>query len=123
MPKLNVEDLKGIKERVIRENTLREGGNRVKITVHLGTCGIAAGGERVLEALKEELARSRRRDIQLIISGCMGMCSSEPNITVRRMGEEAVIYYNLDGEKARQVFQGHVLGGEIQRDLAMARMA
>lgn len=122
MPKLNVEDLARIKERVIRENTLREGGHTVKITVHLGTCGIAAGGDQVLGALKEEMARSGRRDIKLIISGCMGMCSSEPNITVRRMGEEAVIYYNLDGERARQIFQGHVLGGEIQRDFAMARI-
>ncbi|MBW2064005.1 MAG: (2Fe-2S) ferredoxin domain-containing protein [Deltaproteobacteria bacterium] len=122
MAKLTVEDLSRIKERVTKEETLGEGGHAVKITVHLGTCGIAAGGDQVMEALKEEVAKSGRKDIKIVISGCMGMCSSEPNITVRRLGEEGVLYYNLDAEKARQVFEGHVLGGKVQTDFALAKI-
>ena len=42
MPRLKPEDLKGIKERTLKDMVLREGGTTAKITVHMGTCGIAA---------------------------------------------------------------------------------
>jgi len=43
MGKIKIEDLKKIKERIGSENALRAGERRVKVTVHMGTCGIAAG--------------------------------------------------------------------------------
>ena len=54
----------------------------MKITVHMGTCGIAAGAREVMNALLEELGAVDRQDIRVVTSGCMGMCSSEPNVTV-----------------------------------------
>ena len=122
MAKLTVEDLAKLKEKVKKENSLSKDGYTVKITVHLGTCGIAAGGEEVYKALKEEIAESKRDDIRVVISGCAGMCSSEPNVTIERMGEDGVIYRDLDAEKVRKIFQVHVLGGEILNDYAMARI-
>ena len=61
MPRLKPEDLKTIKERTLDDRALREGGTTVKITVHMGTCGIAAGAKEVMEALTEELAASGER--------------------------------------------------------------
>jgi NADP-reducing hydrogenase subunit HndB len=119
---LTVEDLVKLKEKVKKENSLSKDGYTVKITVHLGTCGIAAGGEEVYKALQEEIEGSKRDDIKVVISGCAGMCSSEPNVTIKRMGEDAVIYRDLDADKIRKIFQGHVLGGEILNDYAMARI-
>ena len=46
MPKMTIDDLKRIKEDTTKSNSLREGGATVKITVHMGTCGIAAGAMR-----------------------------------------------------------------------------
>ncbi len=117
-----LEDLVKLKEKVKKETSLSKEDYTVKITVHLGTCGIAAGGEEVYKALQEEIEESKRDDIKVVISGCAGMCSSEPNITIQRMGEDAVIYRDLDDEKTRKVFQEHVLGGEILNDYAMARI-
>jgi NADP-reducing hydrogenase subunit HndB len=88
----------------------------------MGTCGIAAGADEVFKVLNEEQEKMKRDDIRVVISGCMGMCSSEPNVTVRRMGEDAILYGHLDGEKMRKIFQGHVLKGEIQSDFAVARI-
>ncbi len=122
MPRLSSEDLDKIKEKVREESSLKSDGYTVEITVHLGTCGIAAGGDRVFEALKQEIDKSGRKDIKVVISGCAGMCSSEPNVTVRRINEEAVIYRDLDAEKMRTIFRGHVLNGEIQGDYALARI-
>jgi len=122
MPKLKKEDLKKIKERSLKEIALREGETTTKITVHLGTCGIAAGGKEVMDALTEELAASGRQDIRVVASGCMGMCSSEPNVTVEMLGKDAVIYKHMDKNKMRQVFKRHILLGEVQTVFALARM-
>ena len=60
MKKLTPDELKEIKEKVLKEGGLNESGYTVKVTVHLGTCGIAAGGEEALEALNEEIEKSKR---------------------------------------------------------------
>jgi NADP-reducing hydrogenase subunit HndB len=122
MPRLKKEDLKQIKERTLNEIALREGGTTTKITVHLGTCGIAAGGKEVMDALTEELSASGRKDIRVVASGCMGMCSSEPNVTIEMLGKDGVIYKHMDKNKMRQVFKRHVLLGQVQTDFALARM-
>ena len=122
MAKLTIEDLKKIKEKAKEEMALREGGATVKITVHMGTCGIAAGAKEVMDALLEEMAETDRQDIRIVTSGCMGMCSSEPNVTVEIKGEAPVIYQDMDRNKMRQVFKRHVLVGEVQTDFALARM-
>jgi len=122
MPKLTIDDLKKIKERVKKDTALREGGSRVKITVHMGTCGIAAGAREVMDALLQEMSETDREDVRVVTSGCMGMCSSEPNVTVEMQGQEPVIYQHMDSKKMRQVFKRHVLLGEVQTDFALARM-
>jgi NADP-reducing hydrogenase subunit HndB len=122
MPKLTIEDLKKIKERARKDTALRSGEATVKVTVHMGTCGIAAGAREVMDALLEELAESARDDVRVVNSGCMGMCSSEPNVTVEMMGQEPVIYQHMDRNKMRQVFKRHIMQGEVQTDFALARM-
>jgi NADP-reducing hydrogenase subunit HndB len=122
MPKLTIEDLKKIKEKAKKTTALREGGATVKITVHMGTCGIAAGAREVMDALLEEMAQTDRQDIRVMNSGCMGMCSSEPNVTVEIRGQGPVIYQHMDKNKMRQVFKRHVLLGEVQADFALAKM-
>ena len=121
MPKLTIEDLKKIRDSAKKKTALREGETTVKITVHMGTCGIAAGAREVMDALLEEMAETDRQDIKVVTSGCMGMCSSEPNVTVEIAGQEPVIYQHMDRNKMRQVFKRHVLLGEVQTDFALAR--
>jgi len=122
MPKLTIEDLKKLRESAKKATALREGGTTIKITVHMGTCGIAAGARDVMDALLEEMAQADRSDIRVINSGCMGMCSSEPNVTVEIQGKDPVIYQHMDRNKMRQVFKRHVLLGEVQTDFALARI-
>jgi NADP-reducing hydrogenase subunit HndB len=122
MPKLTIEDLKKIRESAKKKTALREGETSIKITVHMGTCGIAAGAREVMDALLEELTEADRQDIRVVTSGCMGMCSSEPNVTVQISGQDPVIYQHMDRNKMRQVFKRHVLLGEVQTDFALARM-
>ena len=121
MAKLTLQDLKKIKEKTQKATSLREGGAKVKITVHMGTCGIAAGAREVMDSLLEEMSATDRDDIRVVTSGCMGMCSSEPNVTVEMMDEKPVVYQHMDRNRTRQVFKRHVLLGEVQSDFALAR--
>lgn len=122
MAKLTIEDLKKLRENAKKATALREGETTVKITVHMGTCGIAAGAREVMDALIEEMSESDRQDIRVVTSGCMGMCSSEPNVTVELKDQEPVIYQHMNRNKIRQVFKRHVLLGEVQTDFALARV-
>jgi len=121
MSKLTIEDLKKIKEKVQKDTALRGADSGVKITVHMGTCGIAAGAREVMDSLLELMAETDRQDIRILNSGCMGMCSSEPNVTVELQDKEPILYQHMDGKKMRQVFKRHVLEGEVQTDFALAR--
>jgi NADP-reducing hydrogenase subunit HndB len=122
MAKLTIEDLKRLREDTKKKTALREGGAMVKITVHMGTCGIAAGAREVMDALLDEMSQTDRQDIHIMNSGCMGMCSSEPNVTVEVKGQEPIIYQHVDKNRMRQIFKRHVLKGEIQTDFALARI-
>ena len=122
MTKLTIKDLKKIKEKVKKDTVLREGGATVKIIVHMGTCGIAAGARAVMNTLLEEMAETDRQDIRVVTSGCIGMCSSEPNVTVELQEKEPIVYQHMDANKMRQVFKRHILMGEVQTDFALARI-
>jgi NADP-reducing hydrogenase subunit HndB len=121
MAKLTIADLKKIKEKVQSETALREGGQRAKVTVHMGTCGIAAGARAVMDSIMSEIAEAGVSDVMVTTSGCAGMCSKEPMVTVELIGQEPIIYGTMDANKMRQVFKRHVLLGEVQTMFAMAR--
>lgn len=93
---------------------------QVKITVHLATCGIAAGAREVMNALVDEMSKEDRPHIKMQTSGCIGRCSTEPNVTVQIEGEEPVIYQKMNGEKMRRVFREHVLGGVAQGEWVLS---
>ncbi len=111
MQGLTIDDLKRIKERNRAEFVLREGGYRAKITVHMGTCGIAAGAREVMEALLDEMAKARVDDVIVTNSGCAGLCSREPLVTVEIANHAPLKYCDLNGERIREIVKEHVLGG------------
>ena len=121
MAKLKIEDLKKIKERVHQENALREGDRRVKVTVHMGTCGIAAGAREVMNSLMNEIEEAGVSDVAVTTSGCMGLCSREPEVTVEILGTDPIVYEYVNPNKMRQIFKRHILQGEIQTPFVLAR--
>jgi NADP-reducing hydrogenase subunit HndB len=123
MAKLKIGDLKKIKEKVHAETALREGDRRAKITVHMGTCGIASGAREVMNALMRAIEEVNVTDVVVTTSGCMGLCSREPLVTVEIVGQEPIKYEYMDANKMRQVFKRHVLEGEIQTPFVLARGA
>lgn len=123
MAKLKIEDLKKIKDKVHSETALRDGFNRVKVTVHMGTCGIASGAKEVMDSLMGEIEESGKTDVMVTTSGCMGLCSREPLVTVEILGQEPIKYEYINPNKMRQIFKRHILEGEIQTPFVLARGA
>jgi NADP-reducing hydrogenase subunit HndB len=119
MPRLTVDDLKKIKEDYKASLTLREGGYRAKVTVHMGTCGIAAGARKVMEALLDEINKNNVKDVIVTTSGCAGLCSKEPMATVEIINEAPVKYVYLNEDKIRKIFKEHVMEGKAVEDLAL----
>jgi CRP-like cAMP-binding protein len=103
----------------LRETADQAPFSLVKVIVHMGTCGIAAGAREIMKTLLEEIARSGQTRIKVSAGGCIGRCASEPNVTVEIQNEQAVIYQKIDTEKIIRVFNEHLISGRIQNDLVL----
>ncbi|MBN1335435.1 MAG: NADH-quinone oxidoreductase subunit NuoF [Deltaproteobacteria bacterium] len=82
-----------------------------KIVVGMGTCGLSAGAQAVKDRLAA-LAETHPEAATVGITGCIGMCYREPLVEIRE-GDVRVIYGGVDPRRAEEIFQRHVLDGEI----------
>ena len=119
MTRLTREGLQKMREDARRNVYLREGSLRGRVFVHMGTCGIAAGARRVLAALTEALQASGRTDVTITTTGCAGLCSMEPMMTIQISDSAPVKYGKMNAETAKKVFEQHVVGGRILAECAL----
>jgi NADH-quinone oxidoreductase subunit F len=81
-----------------------------KILVGMGTCGLSAGAQAVMDRLAA-LVEGHPGVASIGITGCIGMCYREPLVEIRE-GDVRVIYGGVDPKRAEEIFGRHVLGGE-----------
>lgn len=112
----SLEELQKIKADTLEQMGVRDGGDKVKIVVGMGTCGIAAGAREVMLAIMDELAKRKLSNVTVSQTGCIGMCAQEPLVEVSVPGSRKVIYGNMDPLKSRQVVAQHVVNGIPVRD-------
>jgi NADP-reducing hydrogenase subunit HndB len=120
MSKIRPEDLGRIREKMARTMNLRDGDARAKITVHMGTCGIAAGARKIMSTLLGLVEQKGAEGIIVTTSGCAGLCSREPMMTVELKGQAPVKYVDLDEEKTGKIFSDHVLSNKVVEEYALA---
>lgn len=117
--KLRIQDLAKIREKTKSLMTIREGQGRARVTVHMGTCGIAAGARDIMDALLDEIGKSKVQDVIVTTSGCAGLCNKEPMATVELKDQPPVKYGDLTPEKMRKIFAQHVLKGKMVTDYVL----
>ena len=105
----SVEELKELREQARGQVDLRSGPKENRITVHMGTCGIAAGARDILAALAEELGKASVGNVTLRQSGCIGLCDQEPMLTYTDKAGRDYLYVELTKEKAREFVASHIL--------------
>jgi NADP-reducing hydrogenase subunit HndB len=120
MKKLKIGDLERVREKVRKTSTIRQGKARAKVTIHMGTCGIAAGAKKILTALLADIEKVKLTGIIVTTSGCAGLCSREPMATLVITGNPPVKYGDLTPEKIKEVLHEHIINGNIIEKYAFA---
>ncbi len=118
MQTLKFQDLQAIKEKAVSD--LQKGRYRAKINFHMGSCGIAAGAKKLNALVLQKMKENGIQDIQVIHSGCAGLCSREPMVTIESQGLPSVKYCDLDEKKIDEIFDRHILKGEVVDSYAFA---
>ncbi len=108
----SLKDLEALKRKARGEVNLRSDEEGKKVTVHLGTCGIAAGARDVLACLMDELTKTPQTKVVLRQTGCAGLCDQEPMLTYCDESGKQFVYGKLDKNKVKRIIQEHVLGGK-----------
>jgi len=121
MGKIAIEDLAKIQEAARYKISLRQGAGRVRINVHMGTCGIASGAREILTSIMKEIEGRKLHDVIVTNSGCAGLCSQEPMMTIEVLGEPAPVkYVLLTREKVKKIIDSHVVKGQVVKECALA---
>ncbi len=121
MARIKIEDLAKIRDDARYKMTLRQGAGRVRINVHMGTCGIAAGAREILTTVMKEIEQRNLHDVIITNSGCAGLSSQEPMLTIEVLGEPAPVkYVLLTPVKVKKIIDSHVLNGQVVMDYALA---
>ena len=114
-------ELKAIKDRMKSKVILREGQGDIRVVVGMATCGIAAGARPVLNTLVEEVNNADLYEkVTVSQTGCIGFCQLEPIVEVYEAGKEKVTYVKMTPEKAKEVVEKHLKGGNVVTEYTVA---
>ena len=81
------------------------------IKVGLASCGVAAGGRKVYDALSTQL-QDKGLDVKLKQTGCMGMCYNEVLVEVSSPQKGRTFYGRVTPEKVDRIVNEHLIGGK-----------
>jgi len=93
---------------------------KLKISVGMGSCGIAAGADAVYEKLSETMKTVVPEGI-LNKTGCLGFCGEEPFVNVSMPHKPLVIYHRLLERDVPELLE-HVMRGEHYRQKVFCKM-
>lgn len=82
------------------------------IRIGLGSCGIAAGGQKVYQALQACIA-GKGIDIPIDRVGCNGMCFNEVLVEIEDARHGRVIYGDVTPEILDQIVEEHIVHGRV----------
>lgn len=98
--------------------------DKPRILVGAATCGRAAGALDVMEEFKKELSAAGISDkVELVETGCLGLCYAEPLVEIRACGTPSVLYSNVSSKDVAKLVKEHVVGGNAVREKAEAVMS
>ena len=110
----SIAELAAIREKMKNKVSIREGSGQIRVVVGMATCGIAAGARPVLSAFVEKVSEAGLTDkVTVSQKGCIGICQYEPVVEVFEDGKDKVTYVKMTADKAAEVVEKHLKGGQI----------
>lgn len=117
-------ELQAIKNRMKDRVVLRDGMEGARVVVGMATCGIAAGARPVLNAFVEGVNKEGLEGkVTVTQTGCIGICQYEPVVEVFEPGKEKVTYVKMTPEKAQEVIEKHLKGGNVVSEYTIGAVA
>ncbi len=107
-----LQDLEKLKKEALEEIKLREEGEKIRVVVGLGTCGIAAGAREVMNKFVEEI-NEKKIDAVVTQTGCVGFCVQEPLVEVHIPGQKKVTYGNVTASIVSEIVDKHLLNKTV----------
>ncbi|MCQ2604707.1 MAG: (2Fe-2S) ferredoxin domain-containing protein [Spirochaetia bacterium] len=124
MAKMTLESLRALRESRQQGIERREtDGKEIHVIIGMGTCGIAAGSKKVLEAFINEIDAKKIENVIVKQTGCMGLCYVEPTVEVKAPGMPDTIYGKVDADVAKKILYDHILNGKLVSDHIYQRPA
>jgi len=91
------------------------------IYIGMGTCGRAAGAEKVVSAIEQALKRMRLLG-RIIQVGCIGMCYLEPMMAVRKANQPFICYGNLTPDSVEEILSSSLLRDNPKLETAICTL-
>ena len=110
----SLEELKEIRDRMQDQVSYKNvNASQTRVVVGMATCGIASGARPVLTALLDSVESKQLENIMVTQTGCIGLCQYEPIVEVTVPGMDKVTYVKMTPEKAVEIVEKHLQGGQI----------
>ncbi len=114
----SVKELQSLREQA--QARLAELEKKIQVKVHLGTCGIASGANKVSEAFVREVEPRKLSDVVILEAACIGLCGREPVATVIDPKNGKTIYCDLDENRVPRIVEEHLVGGKPVKEWTLA---
>jgi len=92
---------------------------RPRIAVGITTCSLAQGADETLAALRREVAQ-RKLDVDVVVTGCWGLCYAEPMLEIAKPSGQRVLYQRVAAGRVPKLIDEALDGDGVSNDLALA---
>ncbi|MCJ7593975.1 MAG: NADH-quinone oxidoreductase subunit NuoF, partial [Desulfobacterales bacterium] len=114
-------DYPSLKAKADRQRDYLEKLPQPLIYIGMGTCGIAAGAQEVLDAAKQSLKRMNLLG-RILQVGCMGMCYIEPLMGIRKPGRPIIYYGDLTPARTEEVLLSYLSADDPKPEWAVCTL-
>lgn len=119
----SLEELKAIREKMQGQIGIRnESSDMTRVVIGMATCGIASGARPVLTAFSDAVQTKGLSNVQVTMTGCIGLCQYEPIVEVFEPGKDKVTYVKMTPEKALEVIDQHLIRGQVVNKYTIAEV-
>ena len=105
-------------EEIGRKERARQAKYHRRIFCCTSTACLSAGAGQVHTTLDQAVTACKcdENEVEVVMTGCMGLCSEGPLVRVEEKEKNPVLYGNISSDLAQQIVSRHVPMGEIDEE-------
>jgi len=110
-PLASVKELTQLRDKI--QERLAKQEKKIQVKVHLGTCGISSGANKVLQAFQQGVENNKLSDVSVLKAACIGLCDREPVVTVVHPATGKTTYYDVTEDKVSKIIEKHLIKNKV----------